>query len=832
MGSTGKAVHVAAVALSNAALVLGCLPALAQNPLPEVIVITPVPGQGMALQQVAANVQSATDDDLQRSHTDSLGGFMNRMLGSVNVNDMQNNPFQPDVEFRGFSASPLLGTPQGMSVYMDGIRLNQPFGDVVSWDLIPRTAIDSLTLMPGSNPLFGLNTLGGALNLRTKDGLTDPGTSAQLSGGQFQRKAFEFEYGGSSANGLHWYVTGNRYSEDGWRVASSSEVRQLFGKIGFKDAQNDVNLAVAIANNDLNGNGTQEFRLLAADRSSVYSMPDITRNRGVLANLIGSHKLDTNWTLAGNLYARKIDTDTFNGDINGDSLDQAVYQPTAAERSALAAAGYSGFPAAGENATNTPFPKWRCIAQTLLNDEPGEKCNGLLNKTDTEQHNSGFNLQLSSDQVIRSRSNLFIVGAAFDHSQVHFLQSRELGYLTPERGVTGVGAIADGQHAGNINGNPYDASLDLKAHTSTWSVFITDTMELMADTHLTVSGRYNRTTVENRDQLKPDGSAGSLNGDDQFSRFNPALGLTHQLAQGITLYAGLNQGSRAPSAIELGCADPVTPCKLPNSMSGDPPLKQVVATTAEAGLRRTGMLSWNLGIFRTDSKDDILFVADNAMGYGYFRNFGYTRRQGVEAGISADVNSIKVGANYSFIDATYRSTENLNGSSNSSNDSALAGTPGVEGQIMIRAGNRIPLIPRQQLKLFAVWPLAKTLAVNADLSLVEGSYARGNENNLHQPDGLYYLGPGRSSGYAVFNAGAEWQPLERFSVILQVNNVFGRDYNTAAQLAPTALTATGNFLSRPFPANADGQRPLIHSTFFAPAAPRTAWLGVRYRFGG
>ena len=113
---------------------------------------------------------------------------MNRALGSVYVNDIQNNPLQPDVNYRGYTASPLLGTPQGMSVYMDGVRLNQPFGDVVSWDLIPREAISTMTLMPGSNPVFGLNTLGGALAVRTKDGFTDPGYSVELNYGSNSRR--------------------------------------------------------------------------------------------------------------------------------------------------------------------------------------------------------------------------------------------------------------------------------------------------------------------------------------------------------------------------------------------------------------------------------------------------------------------------------------------------------------------------------------------------------------------------------------------------------------------------------------------------------------------
>ena len=144
---------------------------------------------------------------------------------------MQGNPFQPDINYRGYTASPLLGTPQGLSVYMDGVRLNQPFGDVVSWDLIPRLAISSTTLMPGSNPLFGLNTLGGALSIQTKDGLTHAGhhacrrsTAATCAGPSSSSTA------GSKANGLHWYLAGNLFAEDGWRDDSPSDVRQMFGK--------------------------------------------------------------------------------------------------------------------------------------------------------------------------------------------------------------------------------------------------------------------------------------------------------------------------------------------------------------------------------------------------------------------------------------------------------------------------------------------------------------------------------------------------------------------------------------------------------------------------
>src|SRR6185437_11274022 len=113
------------------------------------------------------------------------------------VSAAQGNPYQQDLNFRGFTASPLLGTPQGVSIFQDGVRVNEPFGDVVNWDLIPQSAIASIQLIPGSNPAFGLNTLGGAVAIYTKSGAEFPGADVEVSGGSFGRKTAEFEWGGS-----------------------------------------------------------------------------------------------------------------------------------------------------------------------------------------------------------------------------------------------------------------------------------------------------------------------------------------------------------------------------------------------------------------------------------------------------------------------------------------------------------------------------------------------------------------------------------------------------------------------------------------------------------
>lgn len=799
----------------------------------EVVGVTPLPGTDGPKEQVPAHVQTARSADIARSQATHLGEFLNLRLGSVHVNDLQGNGFQPDVSFRGYTASPLLGTAQGLSLYLDGIRLNQPFGDVVSWDLVPTTAIASLALMPGSNPLFGLNTLGGALSVQTKDGRRFPGTALTLSGGSHATAQLGFESGGSRGDGQHWFVTGLHRQDDGWRVNSRSQVGQLFGKFGSRVAGTDLTFTAAAAESDLNGNGLQEQRLLASDWHSVYSQPDNTRNRSLMASLAAARELGSGWSLTAQVYARRLKTRTYNGDVNDDALDQAVYQPNADEQAALSAAGYTGFPTAGETAANTPFPKWRCVANALLGDEPGEKCNGLINTSSSTQRQWGMGAQLSSDTPLLGRPNRFVAGWALDVSRVTFAQGSELGYLNADRTITGVGAFGDGVTGGVVDDEPYDTRVDLSARTRTASVFASNTLAIDPRTHLTVAARYNHTRVTNRDAINPGGGTGSLDGDHRFSRLNPAIGLTFAASRSLTLYGGINQGSRTPSAIELGCADPASPCKLPNAMAGDPPLRQVVTTTLEAGARgRWGAATqWNLGAFRADNRDDILFVADNAAGFGYFKNFGKTRRQGLEAGISTQIDSVRLAGSFTWLDATFRSTEELNGAGNSSNEEAEDGFPGVDGTIDIEPGHRIPLTPRRMLKLSADWAVNGQASLGLDVQAVGGALARGNENNAHAPDGVYYLGAGRSAGFAVVHLRGEWRISRALSLSAKVGNLFDRRYHTAAQLGATAFDAQGRFVARPFPANANGDRPLVGSTFYAPGAPRSFMLTARYAFG-
>jgi outer membrane receptor protein involved in Fe transport len=364
----------------------------------------------------------------------------------------------------------------------------------------------------------------------------------------------------------------------------------------------------------------------------------------------------------------------------------------------------------------------------------------------------------------------------------------------------------------------------------TWSLFGSDTLSLAEGLDLTFSGRYNHVSVKNSDQqthyvydpataslTNTIDANSSLSGKHVFSRFNPALGLTYSPSKSLNAYAGYSEGSRAPTTIELGCANPDAPCRLPNSMAGDPPLKQVVSKTWEAGLRGriNGTLKWHAGVFSTTNIDDIMFVAAST-SQGYFENFGKTRRQGLEAGLSGVSGDWDWGVNYTWLDATYQSGKVINGAANSSAD--------AEGHITIRPGDAIALVPHHIAKTFASYRVNPRFTMGADVLALSGAYARGNENNQHQPDGGLFLGSGKTPGYALVNLSATFKINNRWTLSARVNNVFDRRYATAGQLGASPFSpATGGYVT-------DGRRSTsVGETFLSPGAPRSIWVGVRVR---
>ena len=254
----------------------------------------PLPGLIISKDQVPGNIQNVSKEDLKKSRTLSIGDFMNSQMQSINVNDYSGNPFQADISYRGFTASPQIGSQQGLSVFFDGIRVNEPFGDVVNWDLIPLNAIERFDLFPGSNPLFGLNTLGGALSLRTKSGFTAPGVDVQVLGGSFGRKQLQLS-GGANNGTLGGFAALQWFDEDGWRDDSPSKVNQFFSRGDWRGRLGQLTGSVLLAKTDLIGNGLIPIELHDQRRETVFTSPDETKNKLIQFAISGALDVLKTW---------------------------------------------------------------------------------------------------------------------------------------------------------------------------------------------------------------------------------------------------------------------------------------------------------------------------------------------------------------------------------------------------------------------------------------------------------------------------------------------------------------------------------------------------------
>jgi outer membrane receptor protein involved in Fe transport len=799
----------------------------------EVVAITPLPGVDLPLDEIPSQVQTATPEDIEKSSALDLSDFMNRRFNGVYVNETQDNPFQPDVNYRGFTASPLLGTPEGLSVYVDGVRQNQPFGDVVSWDLIQRSTVSEMALMPGSNPVFGLNTLGGAISVTTKDGVSFPGFGGQILYGSSGRKSVDAEYGGGKTTGFNYYLAGNAFHESGWRFDSPSDVKQGFVKLGWRTTKTDFALTSSFAYNTLTGNGIQDYRLLQTNYSGVYTIPDITGNRSPSFNFIARHSFSNTLTFSGNVWYRHIRTETTNGNANNNSFSGSVYQLSTADQSALMAAGYS-VPSSGVD--NSPFPSLACIGEALTLNDPDTSCDAATIYSKDIQNDYGVSGQITSVAALWGRHNQLTVGGVLDRGSMNYTQNTQYGYLLPDGAIVGVPAWQDGSTSDN--GSPVDSRVNLHGVTPNGSIYLTDTFSPVKNVTVTAAGRFNRSTIRNTDILNPLAGPGSLTGDYTYTRFDPSVGITYNPLRILNAYANYSQANRAPTSIELGCADPNNPCSLPNALSSDPPLSQVVTTTWEAGLRGKLLeqyhVDWDLGAFRAENRNDILFVASQVTGTGYFQNFAKTLREGVQASLDGHFKRVSIGLDYTFLSATYQSVETFNGNANSTSDIAQSGYPGVGGVITVHPGNRIPLIPKTSGKAFMDIQATKKFMLNLGLIANSSAYVRGNENNAYQADGIYYLGPGVMPGYALVNLAAHYDLTRHLQLAAQVDNLLDRHYYTVGQIENTPFTNNGKLTFQPFPAYASGPQagsyPLQSATFFAPGAPRRAWVELKLRF--
>ena len=725
----------------------------------EVYSPTSLPTIGLPVKDVPYAIQTATGEEIRQQAGVSIADYMVNNLEGVTVNEVGGNPYQLELNYRGYNTTPILGNPQGLSIYVDGVRQNMPFSNNVLWDTIPEFAIDDMQLVGGSNPVYGLNTLGGSLSMQTKSGRTFNKSAIEGSTGSWGRNTGLAETGGMSDDQNFDYYAGYSYfQEDGWRKPSPSEVQQWFSKFGYEDDDSRIDLSYTGAHNSLVGNGMVPKYLLGDDLKGVHTLIDKTRTQYNQVQLNSTEFITDTFMASGNIYLRNIDQSTYNGDLNDEYED------------------------------------------------PGDD-EGVINRTKTNQNAYGINGQLTFDDDWVARRNQLIVGASFEYSKVKYTQTeQEIATLDPSGFFSG-----DREEVEQTTG--------LTGETYTSSIFVTNNHALNDQWSINTAARYNYVDIQNKDTFNAPGSGASLTGGHDFDRLNPSVGLSFNPTDNLSTYVSYNEANRAPTSIELGCANPDNPCTLPTQMADDPPLEQVVAKTYEAGASGVfsglfdSKMTWNVSGYSATNHDDILFLFVNDENVaGYFDNVDKTTRKGIDLGLNTAFESWSLSMNYNYVKAQYGSDLTLVSENNSS---ASAG-----GAIQVEDGDYLPNIPKHSFKVRAEYKPTPAWYLGATMTAFSSSYMMGNENqeNDSSVNGLQSEVP----GYAVVNLDGEYNfsnMLEGWKIYAKVTNLFDQKYYTGGRIAESMVAADRSF--------ADDE---IATASLVGGAPRAGWVGLRYEF--
>ncbi len=726
----------------------------------EVIGLAPLDHLGESSDRVPWTVHRVSSEALERGVAGGAGVLLEAELPGVHLSAAQGSSLQADVLYRGFGASPLLGANQGLSLYEDGVRVNEVFGDIVAWDLVPVFAAERIELLPGANPMFGLNTLGGALALNTRSGFDSERLNLNLEGGSFGRRSGELSAGGvfGSEDGLGWFVAARSYEEDGWRDFSPSSLRQVLAKLSQRGERGHLALTVGAADNELIGNGATPVELLETGRSEVFTHPDRTRNDLFFPRLRIGRQFGPNLELEASVYLRVNDVDTYNADaFEGDDDDH---------RDEIGGDGDDG---------------------RVDQDDDGmdgvdfDEFDAVNNRSRTEQEGWGGSLQLAG----LTDSGRWLAGASWDGGRADFAFDTELAELTPSRTTVGSGRLLPGSEVG-LRAETGHYGLWAMRHWTTTGGRLTWTLQ----------ARYNDSSVELDDRL---GTA--LDGDHAYSRLVPSAGFVWEAStrerSTLLLFGNVSQSARVPTPVELTCADPDDPCRLPNAFVADPPLDQVVTTSAEIGLRgRSGSVRWSAALFHSDSAEDIIFVSSGAgTSAGYFTNIDATRRQGLELWIRGRSGPVNWDASYTLLDATFQDRLTL---------PSPAHPMAEDGEIEVEPGDFIPGVPRRQFRAGADVRIADRVVLGARVLGDSGRYLRGDEANLLEPVG--------SAWRADLWSRIELSPS--LDLDLGVTNVTDREY------------ATFGALGEPDEVLGDG---FENPRFLSPAEPRAFRASLRLR---
>jgi len=749
-------------------------PPASPSPSPSLYPTTPIPGSGIDPDKVPAAVNSVDANQIEREHSSNIANALEKFVPGIVVNEVAGNPFQPNVQFRGFVASPVSGTPQGLAVYQNGVRINEAFGDTVNWDLIPTAAIQSVAVI-ANNPAFGLNALGGAINITMKNGFNYHGAEIDTMAGSYGRIQSSAQWGRQIDN-YAVYGALEGVHDDGFRNFSPSEIRRFYGDVGYKNDGNEFHLNMGVAENKFGATATAPVELLDQFWGATYTTPQTTQNRVGYLNLIGKVEATPSWTIEGSAHVRRFEQNIVDGNPTG---TQPCTNP------AFLCFGDDTTPAFGLNGVQ------------LANPFAPDAVLGELDRNTTRSTTAGATLQATNSDQLFGHNNKFVVGASFDSSVTRFTASAELGTISPNFVVSGSGIFL-GQ-----SGNPVSIGpVDLRATNQYTGLYALDTFDVTNALTITGGGRFNLANIVLEDQIGT-----SLNGVDNFNHFNPLIGGTYKITPGLTAYTGYSQANRAPTPLELSCADPARPCIIAAFLVSDPPLKQVISQTFEAGFRGSrdlsvGTLGWKFGVFRTDNTDDILAIPSPVLqGFGFFQNVGSTRRQGIETEVTLKSNALQFFASYALVDARFLNALEL------ASNSPFAD---ANGNVQVLPGNRIPAIPRNRVKASIDYSITDALKVGGDTLLVSSQYFVGDESNQAP----------RVPGYAVFNLHTSYQINKTFQIYGRVDNVLDNRYATYGTFFDT--TAIPNL--------ANGGAPFTDPRSLSPARPRVFYAGLKATF--
>jgi iron complex outermembrane receptor protein len=759
------------------------------DPLREITVIgtTPIPGTAIDVAKIPNNVQTLVASDLTQDGTASLAGALNNRLASISITDTLADPFQPDIVFRGFQASPVLGVPQGLAVYQNGARVNEAFGDAVNWDLIPDVAISRIDLV-SSNPSYGLNALGGAIAVTMKNAFNFHDTEAELSGGSFNQRAGSVQVGFNDGR-FGVYAAGRVLNQDGWRLFARDSVRQFYLDLGARAGAATIDLSYLRADTRLFGQGAAPVQELKVSPKLVFTGPQGSTNRLDFLTINASYGASDTFSWQSVLYARNFDQSLVNGNTT------RFTTCTAALDAGLLCQADGLTPlvnAAGENLADISQGGTVIIGE---NDFESIQAKGL-----------GGSLQISDSQPAWNRGNQFTAGVAFDSAQVDFSSGTQVGVIDSALTVLPSNLLVDTPENSQFPATP----VMLKAANKYYGIYVTDTFDMSGALAVTASGRYNIAQLNLSDHR---GTA--LSGKSRYSHFNPAIGATYRLLPQTTTYANYAVTNRTPTASEIECSDPLKPCLLPANLAGDPPnLKQVVAHTYEIGLRgknsgagdRPSRFDWNLSLFRTELDDDIYAIA-TSISSGFFQNIGATRRQGLEAGLNYHGLKWSCYAEYSFVDATFQSPFTENSSSNPHQD--------ADGNVRVQSGDHLPGIPQHRIKAGADYNVRGNWSVGGELVFVGGQFYRGDESNQNP----------RLPAYHVVTLHTSYRVSGRFEVFGTIRNMLNASFATLGLFSdPTGVGAPG------IPRGAESNAPGVDNRFQSPAAPRAYFGGIRVTF--